>query len=54
MEEYRGVRKSFWDLAEDQKENIVQLAKIEATMEQRWSLEGENEKEEDRDEKRRV
>jgi len=37
-------------LVEGQKRNTVQLERIGAAMEQRWGLEGENEKEENRDE----
>jgi len=49
MEEYRGVRKSFWDLVEGQERNMAQLERIGATMEQRWGLEGESRKEENGD-----
>ena len=44
MEEYQEVGKFFWDLVEGQKRNIIQLERIEAVVEWRWSLEGENEK----------
>ena len=40
MKEYQGVRKSLWDLVEGQERNTAQLERIEAAMEQRWSLEG--------------
>ena len=33
MEEYRGVRRFFWDLVEGQKRNTAQLKRIGATME---------------------
>ena len=49
VEEYRGVGKSLWDLVEGQKRNTAQLERIGAMMEQRWSLEGEVRKEENRD-----
>ena len=45
MEEYHGVRKSLWDLVESQERNMVQLKRIGAVMEWRWSLEGEVRKE---------
>ena len=45
MEEYHGVRKSLWDLVESQERNMVQLKRIGAAMEWRWSLEGEVRKE---------
>jgi len=35
VEEYRGVRKSLWDLVEGQKRNTAQLERIGAAMEQR-------------------
>jgi len=38
MEEYRGVGRSLQDLVEGQERNIAQLARIGATVEQRWSL----------------
>ena len=50
MEEYQGVRKSFQDLVEGQERNTAQLERIEAAMEWRQGLEGENEKEQSRDE----
>ena len=50
MEEYWRVRRSLWDLVGGQERNMVQLERIRAAMEQRWSLEGENEKEKSRDE----
>ena len=53
MEEYQEVGKSFWDLVEGQKRNIMQLERIEAVVEWRWSLEGENEKQENKDHERR-
>jgi len=46
VEEYQGVGKSLWDLVERQERNMAQLKRIGATMEQRWSLEGESGKEE--------
>jgi len=49
MEEYQGVRKSFWDLVEGQERNMAQLEKIGATMEWRWGLKGESGKEENGD-----
>ena len=49
MEEYWGVRKSLRDLVESQERNTAQLERIEAMMEQRWGLEGESGKEENRD-----
>ena len=39
VEEYRGVRKSLWDLVEGQKRNMAQLERIGAAMEQRWGSE---------------
>ena len=53
VEEYRGVRKSLWDLVEGQKRNTAQLERIGATMERRWSLKGESEKKENRNEEER-
>ena len=53
MEEYRGVRKSLWDLVEGQERNTAQLERIGATMEQRWGLEGEVRKEESGDDMER-
>jgi len=50
VEEYRGARKSLWDLVEGQERNMAQLERIGAAMEQRWSLEGEVRKEENGDE----
>ena len=50
MEKYWEVGKSFWNLVEGQKRNIAQLERIGAIKEQKWSLEGNNEKEESRDE----
>ena len=50
MEEYRGVRRSLWDLVEGQERNTAQLKRIEVIMEWRWGLEEENGKEESRDE----
>ena len=38
MEEYQGVRRSLWDLIENQKRNTAQLVRIGAMMEQRWCL----------------
>ena len=49
VEEYQGVEKSLWDLVEGQKRNLAQLERIGAAMEQRWGLEGESRKEENRD-----
>ena len=49
MEEYRGVRKSLWDLVEGQERNMAQLERIGATMEWRWSSEKESRKEESGD-----
>ena len=42
VEEYRGVRKSLWDLVEVQERNMAQLERIGAMMEWRWSLEEES------------
>jgi len=50
VKEYQGVRKSLWDLVEGQERNTAQLERIGATMGQRWGLEGESRKEENRDE----
>ena len=50
VEEYWGVGKSFRDLVEGQERNMAQLERIGATMERRWSLEGEVRKEENGDE----
>ena len=49
MEEYQEVGRSLQNLVEGQERNTVQLEKIRAIMEQRWSLEGEVRKEESRD-----
>ena len=49
MKEYRGVRRSLWDLVEGQERNTAQLERIGAVMEQRWSSEEEVGKEESRD-----
>ena len=49
VEEYRGVRKSLWDLVEGQERNTAQLERIGATMEWRWGSEGESRKEENGD-----
>ena len=46
MEEYWGVGKSLWNLVKGQERNTAQLERIGAAMEQRWSLEEENVKEE--------
>jgi len=35
VEEYRGVRKSLWDLVEGQERNTAQLERIRAMMEWR-------------------
>jgi len=35
MEEYRGVRKSLWDLVEGQERNMAQLERIGAMIEWR-------------------
>ena len=48
--EYRGVRKSLWDLVEGQERNTAQLERIGAVMEQKWGSEEESGKEENRDE----
>ena len=48
--EYRGVRKSLWDLVEGQERNTAQLERIGAVMEQKWRSEEESGKEENRDE----
>ena len=53
VEEYQGVRKSLWDLVEDQERNMAQLERIGATMEQRWGLKRESEKKENRNEEER-
>ena len=49
VEEYWEVGKSLWDLVKGQKRNTVQLERIEAMMEQKWSLEEEDRKEESKD-----
>ena len=49
MEEYWGAEKFLQDLIEGQERNTAQLERIGAMMEWRWSLEGENRKEESRD-----
>ena len=49
VEEYWGVGKSLQDLVEGQERNTAQLERIGAVMEQRWGLEGESGKEENRD-----
>ena len=49
VEEYRGVRKSLWDLVEGQKRNMAQLERIRATMKWRWGSEEESRKEENED-----
>ena len=49
VEEYRGVRKSLWDLVEGQERNTAQLERIGAAMERRWGSEEESKKEENRD-----
>ena len=54
VEEYQGVGKSLWNLVEGQESNTAQLERIGATIEQRWSSEGENRKEESRNEEREV
>ena len=53
VEEYWRAGKFLWDLVEGQEKNTAQLAKIGAMMEWRWGLEGENKKEENRDNKGR-
>ena len=45
VEEYRGVRKSLWDLVEGQERNTAQLERIGAAMERRWGSEEESGKE---------
>ena len=45
VEEYRGVRKSLWDLVEGQERNMAQLERIGAAMERRWGSEEESGKE---------
>ena len=45
VEEYRGVRKSLWDLVEGQERNMAQLERIGAAMERRWGSEEESRKE---------
>ena len=42
VEEYRGVRKSLWDLVKGQERNTAQLERIGAAMERRWGLEEES------------
>ena len=54
VEEYQGVGKSLWNLVEGQESNTALLERIGATIEQRWSSEGENRKEESRNEEREV
>ena len=49
VEEYWGVGKSLRNLVEGQEKNMAQLERIGAMMEQRWDLEGEVRKEENRD-----
>jgi len=49
VEEYREVEKSLRNLVEGQERNTAQLERIGAAMEQRWGLEGESGKEENRD-----
>ena len=49
VEEYRGVRKSLWDLVEGQERNTAQLERLGVVMEWRWGLEGESRKEENKD-----
>ena len=49
MEEYQGVGRSLQDLVEGQERNIAQLKRIGATIEWRWSVEGEVGKEGSRD-----
>jgi len=49
IKEYQGVGKSLQDLVEGQERNTAQLERIEAAMEWRWCLEGEDGKEESRD-----
>ena len=51
VEEYQGVGKSLRDLVKGQERNMAQLERIGAAMEWRWGLEGENRKEDSRDEK---
>ena len=53
VEEYQGVGKSLWDLVESQERNTAQLERIGATIEQRWSLEGEVRMEESGDDVKR-
>jgi len=50
VEKYQGVGKSLQDLVEGQERNTAQLKRIGAMMEQRWGLERESRKEENRDE----
>ena len=50
VEEYRGVRKSLWDLVKGQEGNTAQLERIGAAMERRWGSGEESRKEENRDE----
>ena len=45
VEEYRGVRKSLWDLVKGQERNMAQLERIGAAMERRWGSEEESRKE---------
>ena len=49
MEEYQGAGRTLWDLVEGQERNMVQLERIGAMIKQRWSLEEEIGKEENRD-----
>jgi len=49
MEEYQGAGRTLWDLVEGQERNMVQLERIGAMIKQRWSLEEEVGKEENRD-----
>ena len=52
VKEYWGVGKSLQDLVDGQERNMAQLERIEAVVEQRWSLEGENKEVESGDDKK--
>jgi len=52
MKEYRGVRKSLWDLVEGQERNTAQLERIGAVIEWRWGSEEVVRKEESGDEEK--
>jgi len=53
MEEYQGVRRSLWDLVENQKRNTAQLVRIGTMMEQRWCLKEDSQSSNEKDEEDR-